>query len=110
MGLYGHHTEMIKMLLERGGILPETLTRALAQAEKNEWADVVDLLKKAGAKPVAETSFKIDEATLKSYEGVYKNEQVGELTFAHQRREVYGAIDRAGLVHGFGAAIRILSP
>jgi ankyrin repeat protein len=81
MGVQGHHTEMTKMILDRGGILPETLTRALAVAEKNEYADVVDLLKKAGAKPLSEVSFKVDEATLKSYEGVYKHAEVGELTF-----------------------------
>ncbi|HEX5734416.1 MAG TPA: ankyrin repeat domain-containing protein [Blastocatellia bacterium] len=92
MGLYGHHTEMMKMLLERGGIIPETLTSALAQAEKEGWADVVDLLKKAGAKSVAETSFKVDEATLKSYEGVYKNEQVGELTFAIKNGKFTGQL------------------
>ncbi|HET8677785.1 MAG TPA: ankyrin repeat domain-containing protein [Blastocatellia bacterium] len=85
MGLYGHHTEMMKMLLERGGILPETLTSALAQAEKNEWADVVDLLKRAGAKPTPKPEAKVDksdDATLKNYEGVYKNDQIGDLTFA----------------------------
>lgn len=84
-GLYGHHTEMMKMLLERGGILPETLTSALAQAEKNEWADVVDLLKRAGAKPTPKPEAKVDksdDATLKNYEGVYKNDQIGDLTFA----------------------------
>ena len=96
MGLYGHHTEMIKMLLERGGVLPETLTSALAQAEKNGWADVVDLLKKAGAKSVAETSFKVDEATLKSYEGVYKNEQVGDLTFALKDGKMTGRLTGQG--------------
>ena len=92
MGLYGHHTEMMKMLLERGGITPETLTSALAQAEKNEWADVVELLKKAGAKSVAETIVKVDEATLKSYEGVYKHEQVGELTFAIKNGKFTGQL------------------
>lgn len=92
MGLYGHHTEMMKMLLERGGIIPETLTSALTQAEKNEWADVVDLLKKAGAKSVAETGVKVDEATLKSYEGVYKHEQVGELTFVLKNGKFTGQL------------------
>lgn len=91
-GLYGHHTAMIKMLLERGGITPQTLTSALAQAENNGWADVADLLKKAGAKSVAETSFKVDEATLKSYEGVYKNEQVGDLTFALKDGKMIGRL------------------
>jgi ankyrin repeat protein len=81
MGLHGHHTELVKMMLDRGGMPPEILTRALTEAEKNQWADIADLLRKAGAKSLEETSFKVDEATLKSYEGVYKHEQVGELTF-----------------------------
>ena len=84
-GVHGGHIELVKLLLERGGIIPETLTRALAQAEKEEWADVVDLLKKAGAKPAPKPEAKVDksdDATLKNYEGVYKNDQVGELTFA----------------------------
>jgi hypothetical protein len=81
MGVYGHHNELIKLMLDRGGILPETLSLALKEAEGNEWADVADILKKAGAKPAPKADFKVDEATLKTYEGVYKNDQVGELTF-----------------------------
>jgi len=80
-GVYGRHVELIKLMLERGGILPETLTLALTQAENEEYADVAELLKKAGAKPAPKGDFKVDEATLKTYEGVYKNDQVGELTF-----------------------------
>ncbi len=82
MGVYGHHNELIKLMLDRGGILPETLSVALKQAEDNQWADTADILKKAGAKPAPKADFKVDEATLKTYEGVYKNDQVGELTFA----------------------------
>ena len=81
MGVYGHHNELIKLMLDRGGILPDTLSLALKQAEENQWADVADMLKKAGAKPAPKADFKVDEATLKTYEGVYKNDQVGELTF-----------------------------
>ena len=81
MGVYGHHNELIKLMLDRGGILPETLSAALKQAEDNKWEDTVEMLKKAGAKPAPKADFKVDEATLKTYEGVYKNDQVGELTF-----------------------------
>ena len=81
MGVEGHYNELVKLMLDRGGILPETLSLALKEAEDNKWADTADLLKKAGAKPAPKADFKVDEATLKTYEGVYKNEQVGELTF-----------------------------
>ncbi len=81
-GVYGQHIELVKLMLERGGILPETLTLALTTATNEGWTDIAELLKKAGAKPAPKADAKVDEATLKSYEGVYKNDQLGDLTFA----------------------------
>ncbi|HJP95559.1 MAG TPA: ankyrin repeat domain-containing protein [Pyrinomonadaceae bacterium] len=69
--------DLVKIALERGGVKPDTLTVALAVSEANEKnAGIVELLKKAGAKP----PLQVDVATLKSYEGKYKGENGPEVT------------------------------
>src|SRR5688572_1391149 len=72
--------EIVKVVLEKGDLKPEVLTQALSRAEKANKPEVVEILKKAGAKPAPKPDFKVDEATLKSYTGVYKHE-MGDLTF-----------------------------
>lgn len=62
---------MLRVALDRGGAKPETLTAALLTAEKDKKAEIVELLKKAGAQPPLE----VDAATLQTYVGKYKNEQ-----------------------------------
>jgi ankyrin repeat protein len=45
------HTEVVRLLLARGGIAEGALSEALAAAKRNKLDDVVALLEKAGAKP-----------------------------------------------------------
>ena len=45
------HTEVVRLLLARGGIPAEALSDALASATRARLDDVVALLQKAGAKP-----------------------------------------------------------
>jgi Ankyrin repeats (3 copies) len=67
-------------LLGLGGFKPESLTAYLAIAETRKHAEIIEALKKAGAKPKPKVDYKVDAETLKMYEGVYKNERL-ELTF-----------------------------
>ncbi len=63
-------TAIVKVILERGKVGPETLSEALAAATKAEKTEIVTLLEAAGAKPPAVVT--VDPAVLKTYEGVYE--------------------------------------
>jgi hypothetical protein len=104
IGASGGFVDMVEMVLAKGELQPETLTSALSAAEKAGKAKdvsaegkaklttIVDLLKKAGAKPAPKPDFKVDEATLKSYTGVYKHEQIGDLTFIIKDGKLVGQV------------------
>src|SRR2546422_763409 len=62
--------ELVKAILDSGGIPPAKLTDALEAAKNAKKADLVAMLEQAGAKPAEE--FKIDPALLAKYAGVYK--------------------------------------
>lgn len=71
-GVRGGHVEVVKAALAQGGIKQETLDKQLVAAKQKGDAQIVELLKSAGAKETAE--FKVEPDALKLYEGVYKNE------------------------------------
>jgi hypothetical protein len=73
------NVELVKIVLARGGLDADTLSNALSSANENKNAEISELLKLAGAKPLAVGNFEVDAATLKSYEGTYKPEQGNEL-------------------------------
>ncbi len=68
--------EIVKMVLERGGLTQETLNGSLIRAKGK--AEIVELLRAAGA---VHREYKIDAATLKNYAGTFRNEQVGSVVF-----------------------------
>ncbi len=69
--------ELARAAVEKGGLKPEVLTAALASAMSDEKkAEIVAMLKKAGAVPPPE----IDAATLQSYVGKYKGETGPEMS------------------------------
>ncbi|HEX7186393.1 MAG TPA: ankyrin repeat domain-containing protein [Thermoanaerobaculia bacterium] len=63
---------IVKVVLERGKVGPETLSEALATASQRKQAEVVALLETAGAKPPVAVA--VDPAILKTYEGTYDAE------------------------------------
>lgn len=65
-----------QMLLALGGYKPEALTMWLTTAEKNGTTEIVEALKKAGAKPKPKSDFKLAPELLPRYEGTFKNEQI----------------------------------
>jgi len=75
-GVQGGNVEIVKVALEKGGLKQDTLNKALMRASTDK-KEIIDLLKKAGA---TAPQFTVDPETLKSYTGVYKSEQIGELT------------------------------
>ena len=72
-GIRKGNKETVQIALDRGGLTPSRLSAALAAAASgdNQNAAIVEILKKAGAIP----PFEVDDQTLQSYAGKYKNEQ-----------------------------------
>lgn len=68
------HPEIVKVALAKGGLSADTLSTALASAERQKRAEIAELLKAAGAQPPPKADFKVDAETLKSYAGAYKAE------------------------------------
>ena len=66
---------MTKVILDSGGLDPNTLSEALETAKKDKHDDLAALLEKAGARPRVE--FPIDAATLARYAGTYRNAASG---------------------------------
>jgi len=85
--------ELVKVALDKGGMKPETLNNALRRANVGTNKEIVELLKKAGAVAV---EVNIEPETLKSYAGVYKNEQIGDLTVEVKDGKLTGRITSQG--------------
>jgi len=85
--------DLVKVALDKGGLKPETLNSALRRASAGSNKEIVELLKKAGA-VVVEVS--VEPEVLKSYGGVYKNEQVGELTVEVKDGKLLGKLAGQG--------------
>lgn len=66
-------TDLVKAVLDSGGVAPAKLTEALEAAKAAKKPDMVALFEKAGAKP-AEV-YKIDPALLAKYAGTYRGPQ-----------------------------------
>ncbi|HWN99702.1 MAG TPA: ankyrin repeat domain-containing protein [Blastocatellia bacterium] len=91
-GVQSGNVELVKMVLDKGGLKPETLNNALLRASSAK-KEIIDMLKKAGATAV---EFSVDPETLKSYAGVYKHEQIGELTVEIKDGKLVGRIAGQG--------------
>lgn len=75
--VFSRKLELSKMILEAGGVKPETLSAALARAVSTKNEELVELLKKAGAKPV-EAKVQVPVEVLKGHEGTYRGEGAPE--------------------------------
>lgn len=92
-GVQEGNIEIVKMVLDKGGLKPETLNNALRRASSGKNKEIVELLKKAGAVAV---EVAVDPEVLKSYAGLYKNDQVGELTFEIRDGKLAGRVSGQG--------------
>jgi len=74
------NVEVVKAILGKEKPSAQDLTSALAAAERQKKTEIADLLRKAGAKPLA--SVDLDQAVLARYPGTYRHESAGELAVA----------------------------
>ena len=65
--------DMLKMVLELGGLKAEVLTDALGAAESAKQTEAAEALKAAGAVPPKKPDFQVDAATLAKYAGTYRS-------------------------------------
>ncbi len=72
--------EVLKVVLEKGGLRPETLNTALAMARRDNKPDIIAALIKAGAVEPPKPSFQVAPEILQKYAGTYRNEKL-ELNF-----------------------------
>jgi hypothetical protein len=92
-GVQEGKVELVKVAVEKGGMKPETLNNALRRASSGGNKEIIDLLKKAGAVAAEVT---VDPEILKGYAGLYKNEQVGEVTFEIRDGKLAGKVSGQG--------------
>lgn len=90
-GIQSGNIEIIKVVLEKGGLKQETLNGALVRASGKK--EIIELLKKAGAVAVEVT---VEPEVLKSYVGLFKNDQVGEMTIDIKDGKLVGRVAGQG--------------
>jgi len=88
-GVQDANIEIVKLALAKGGLKPETLNNALRRASAGNNKEIIELLKKAGAVAV---EVSVEPEILKSYTGLYKNDQVGELTIDVKAGKLVGKV------------------
>lgn len=92
-GVQEGNIQIVKVALDKGGLKPETLNNALRRASTGGNKDIAELLKKAGA---VANEVSVDPEVLKSYIGLYKNDQVGELTVDLREGKLVGRVGGQG--------------
>jgi len=88
-GVQDGNVDIVKIALAKGGLKPETLNSSLRRASAGANKEIVELLKKAGAVAV---ELSVEPEILKSYTGLYKNDQVGELTVDIKAGKLVGKV------------------
>jgi hypothetical protein len=90
-GARAGNAELVKIALDQGGSTPATMTAALAMTSADEKnAAIVEMLKKAGAKPPLE----VEAATLQQYVGKYRGDPGPEITFTFKDGKLFAALGR----------------
>ena len=92
-GVQEGKVELVKVAVEKGGLKPETLNNALRRAFATGNKDIIELLRKAGA---TATEVTVEPEVLKSYAGLYKNEQVGEVLVEIRDGKLAGKVSGQG--------------
>ncbi len=84
--------ELVKTVLDKGGVPSGALTKAITKANAEKKTEIAEALKKAGAVPFQT----LGDEVLKSYAGLYKNDQIGELTFTVKEGKFIGQVKGQG--------------
>jgi outer membrane protein assembly factor BamB len=72
--------DLVRVILDTGKVKPDALNKALAATPFSS-TQIAEALKRAGAKAPVEIGTAVDQDTLASYVGAYRNEEGQELAF-----------------------------
>lgn len=89
-GVNRNSLKMVEAVLTSGKVGSETLSRGLTRALRNNRTEIAEALRRAGAVPAPEPDFQVDEATLRRYEGVYRNEREMEIRLKVEEGKLVG--------------------
>ncbi len=83
-------SEVARVILARGGLKPDTLTAALAAAQRNDHTELAQILEEAGAKPPPKADFEVNADALARYAGEYRSDAGSELKFVVREGKFFG--------------------
>ncbi len=89
-GVAGGRAELVKTVLDKGGVSAETLSAALVIATRSKRDEIVEMLKAAGATPPPPADFPVEVEILKQYEGLYRSDRGLEITVAVKDGKLVG--------------------
>ncbi|MEP7271134.1 MAG: ankyrin repeat domain-containing protein [Acidobacteriota bacterium] len=81
IGIGSGYPAIVSAVLELGELGQDALNNYLASANRAEKPEIVELLKKAGAKPIVLVEVKLSPEAIQAYNGVYRDERV-EFSFS----------------------------
>lgn len=90
MSVWRGDTEIVKLVLEKGRFEADALSLALASATRKDQPEIAALLRTAGAVPLPKADFPVKADTLKTYAGVYRNEEGWEWTLFLEEGKLKG--------------------
>ncbi|MCI0487934.1 MAG: ankyrin repeat domain-containing protein [Blastocatellia bacterium] len=97
MGIAGDHTEMVRVILKKGKVLPQTLALAMKRATDGGKTEMVKLLEEAGAESPAKSAAPVDRETLHSYIGRYRAEDGKILSLKFSDGKLMGSFPDRGI-------------
>ncbi len=68
------HLEVVRIVLSEGKISSEVLTSAYESAKRGKHPEIIALLENAGATSAPKADFQVDPETLRTYAGIYRNQ------------------------------------
>jgi ankyrin repeat protein len=92
--------EMTAMILASAKLTAAELTSALTTAERTRRAEIVDMLKKAGAQPEPKPTAQVSEDKLKLYAGTYRGEPIGEVIVTFKEGKLFLSVQGQSLELG----------
>ena len=94
MGVAGHHVEIVRVVLKKGKVLPQTLTLALKRATDEGKTEISKLLEEAAAKSAAAP---VDKEKLISFAGMYRAEDGTRLGLKFAEGKLRGSFPGRGI-------------
>ena len=97
MGVAGDNLDVVKVVLKKGKVLPQTLTLALKRATDADKTEMMKLLKEAEAESTGNSAALVDREKLISYAGIYRAEDGTQLGLKFADGKLMGSFPGRGI-------------